>query len=179
MIIPYKGKLPQIGKNVFIAPTAAVIGDVVIGNDCSIWYGAVVRGDTDCIIIGDRTNIQDNCILHVDFGAPMTIGSDVTIGHNAVVHGCTIEDCSLVGISAVVLNRVTIHTGSIVAAGAVVSEGATVGPYELAAGVPATIKKKYSVDQIAFLRHEAQVYIDLAREHMLNKPISTVPKSGW
>ncbi len=167
MILPYKGKYPVIGNNVFIAASATIIGDVVIGDDSSVWYGAVIRGDTNKIVIGDRTNVQDNCTLHVDFNAALTIGSEVTIGHNAVVHGCTVQDRVLVGINSVILNKAKIGTGSVIAAGAVVGEGMQVGPYQLAAGVPATIKKQYAADQADHHAHEAEVYIRLAQAHML------------
>ncbi len=158
MIIPYNGKTPIIGKNVFIAPSAAVIGEVVIGDETSIWFGAVVRGDMDRITIGAGSNVQDNCTLHVDRGHPLAIGDEVTIGHNAVVHGCTIEDRALIGMQAVVLNDAVVGTGSVVAAGAVVPEGMQVGPLELAAGVPAKIKKRYDESQLAHNAGEAAIY---------------------
>ena len=115
MIIKYKNKEPRIGKDVFIAPTATVIGDVTIADNASIWYGAVVRGDLASIAIGKNTNIQDNCTLHADKDIPLNIGSNVTVGHNAVVHGCTLEDRCLIGINAVVLNRAVVKSGTIVA----------------------------------------------------------------
>lgn len=165
MIIPYNGKYPTIGKNVFIAPSAAIIGDVVIADDASVWFGAVVRGDRDRITIGVGTSVQDNCTLHVDTDHPLTIGSQVTIGHNAVVHGCTIEDRVLIGIGAVVLNDAVIGSGSVVAAGAVVAEGMQVGPLQLAAGVPAKIKKTYDAGREAHNAGEAAIYIGLAKEY--------------
>lgn len=166
MIIPYKGKQPVIGKNVFIAPNAVIIGDVVIGDEASIWFGAVVRADMDRITIGARTNVQDNCTLHVDSGAPLTVGADVTIGHNAVVHGCTIEDQVLIGISAVILNKATVRKGSVVGAGAVISEAMAVGPFELAAGVPAKIKKAYDETRAAHHAGEAAIYVRLAKDYL-------------
>lgn len=165
MIIPYEGKTPTIGKNVFIAPTAAVIGDVAIGDGASIWYGSVIRGDSAPIRIGRHTNIQDNCTLHVDADVPVQIGEAVVVGHNAVVHGCTIEDLCLIGIGAVVLNHAHIRTGSIVAAGAVVRENQVVGPRELATGIPAQIRKQLPADILETIRHDAEIYLDLARRH--------------
>lgn len=164
MIIPYNGRFPKIGRNVFIAPTAVVIGDVIIEEDASIWFGAVVRGDRDRIAIGAGTNIQDNCTLHVDRDHPLSIGSEVTIGHNAIIHGCTIEDRVLVGINATILNDAVVHAGSVVAAGAVVAEGMEIGSLQLAAGIPAKIKKKYERDRAEHNAREAKIYIDLARD---------------
>ncbi|MFZ1986922.1 MAG: gamma carbonic anhydrase family protein [Desulfatitalea sp.] len=165
MIIPYNGKYPTIGKNVFIAPSAAIIGDVVIADDASVWFGAVVRGDRDRITIGAGSNVQDNCTLHVDTDHPLTIGSQVTIGHNAVVHGCTIEDQVLIGIGAVVLNDAMIASGSVVAAGAMVAEGMQVGPLQLAAGVPAKLKKTYDATRAAHNAGEAAIYVQLAKAY--------------
>jgi len=141
MILDYNGKTPRIGANVFIAPTAAVIGDVEIGDNASIWFGAVVRGDMAPIRIGCGTNIQDNVTVHVDKGHPAIIGANVTVGHNAVVHGCAVEDDCLIGIGSVVLSGARIRHGCVVAAGAVVREGADIGPLHLVAGAPAVFKK--------------------------------------
>lgn len=166
MIIPYKGKHPTIGKNVYIAPTAVVIGDVVIEEGASVWFGAVVRGDKDRITIGARTNIQDQCVLHLDPGCPLTIGADVTVGHGAVVHGCTIEDKVLIGIGAVVLNNAVVRSGSVVGAGAVVQEGQQIGPCQMAAGVPAKIKKDYGEERLAINVREAMVYVHLSKDYL-------------
>jgi len=142
MILDYNGKSPRIGANVFIAPTAAVIGDVEIGDNASIWFGAVVRADMAPIRIGAGTNIQDNATVHVDNGHPARIGANVTVGHNAVVHGCVVEDDCLIGIGAVVLSGAHIGRAAVVAAGAVVREGAKIGPRHLVAGAPAVFKKE-------------------------------------
>jgi carbonic anhydrase/acetyltransferase-like protein (isoleucine patch superfamily) len=165
MIIPYKGKHPRIGRNVFIAPNAVIIGDVIIEDEASIWFGAVLRGDLDRITIGSGSNIQDNCTLHVDKDQPLRIGSKATIGHNAVIHGCTIEDHVLIGIGATILNNAMIHAGSVVAANSVVPEGMKVGPLQLAAGVPAKIKKDYDSERLAHNIADAQIYLDLSREY--------------
>jgi carbonic anhydrase/acetyltransferase-like protein (isoleucine patch superfamily) len=166
MIIEYKGKKPAIGRDVFIAPTAVIIGDVTIGDKASIWYGAVIRGDMEPIRIGRETNIQDNCVVHTDWGKPVVIGNKVTVGHQAVVHGCTIEDNCLIGISASVLNGAVVKTGSVVAAGSVVREGQTVGPYHLMTGVPAEMKKDLGEGIVAVLDEPADIYVNLAREHI-------------
>jgi carbonic anhydrase/acetyltransferase-like protein (isoleucine patch superfamily) len=165
MIMTYEGKTPRIGNNVFIAPTAAIIGDVEIADGASIWYGAVIRGDLDAIRIGADTNIQDNCTIHVDAGRPAVIGQSVVVGHNAVVHGCTIEDQCLIGINAVVLNGAHIRKGSVVAAGGVVLEDQVVGPLELAAGMPARVRKQLPADMPHTIRHDAEIYLDLACRH--------------
>ena len=141
MILPYKNRRPRIGRNVFIAPTAVIIGDVTIGDNASVWFGAVLRGDMAPIRIGDNTNIQDNCTVHTDADTPATIGRNVTVGHNAVVHGCTVADNCLIGIGAVVLNRARIGKGSVVAAGSVVREDQRVEPAQLVAGTPAQVKR--------------------------------------
>jgi carbonic anhydrase/acetyltransferase-like protein (isoleucine patch superfamily) len=164
MIETFKGVRPRIGENVFIAPTAAVIGDVEILDGASIWYGAVIRGDLASIRIGRDTNIQDNCTIHVDAGQPAIIGASVVMGHNAVVHGCTIEDNCLIGINAVVLNGARIRSGSIVAAGAVVLEKQTIGPLELAAGIPAKVRRTLPDRIRDDIRHDAEIYLQLSRD---------------
>lgn len=165
MIFKYRGHKPIIGKNVFIAPTATVIGDVEIKDNASIWYGTVVRGDMAPIIIGESTNIQDNCTIHTDFDKPAVIGKYVTVGHNAVVHGCLIEDSCLIGINSVVLSSACVKTGSVLAAGSVVKEGQAVGPFHLVAGIPAEIKKELSEDSVEKRKKTALHYIELALEH--------------
>jgi carbonic anhydrase/acetyltransferase-like protein (isoleucine patch superfamily) len=126
----------RIAASSWVAPDAVIIGNVTLGEDSSVWYLSVVRADTDAISIGDRTNIQDGAIIHVDEGTPCTIGDQVSIGHRAVLHGCTIEDGALVGIGAIVLNRAVVGRGSVIAAGAVIPEGMTIEPGSLVVGVP-------------------------------------------
>jgi carbonic anhydrase/acetyltransferase-like protein (isoleucine patch superfamily) len=166
MILEYSGLKPKIGKNVFIAPTAVIIGDVELKDGASIWYGTVVRGDRDTIIVGKNTNIQDNCTLHADVGQPVVIGDNVTVGHNVVIHACTIEDNCMIGISATVLTGAHIKTGSIVAAGAVVRQEQTVGPHHLVVGIPATFKKELSEATAAENLKTAQRYCQLALEYL-------------
>lgn len=165
MIQAFAGKTPKIGRNVFIAPTAVVIGDVEIDDGASIWYGAVLRGDMEPICIGANTNIQDNCTVHTDHGHPTVVGAGVTIGHNAVIHGCVIEDHCLIGISALVLSGSMIRRGSVVAAGTVVKEGQVVVPGVLVAGVPAVVKRNLTEDEQRLLRQPAVTYEELARAH--------------
>jgi carbonic anhydrase/acetyltransferase-like protein (isoleucine patch superfamily) len=133
-----KGHTPAFGANIFLAETAVVIGDVVMGEDCSVWYNAVVRGDVHSIRIGDRVNVQDGAVLHCTYQrSALTIGNDVSIGHNAIVHGCTIRDKVLVGMGAIVMDNADIGAGSVIAAGAVVLQNTRVEPGSLMAGVPA------------------------------------------
>src|SRR6266849_1231363 len=138
-ILPYKGILPTIKENVFIAPGAMVIGDVTIHEGASIWYNAVLRADTAPIVIGRLTNIQDNCTLHVDADAPLTIGDECTIGHGAVIHGATLGDQVLVAMNAVVLSHAQIGSNTIVGACALVGERKTIPGGVLAVGVPAKV----------------------------------------
>jgi carbonic anhydrase/acetyltransferase-like protein (isoleucine patch superfamily) len=166
MILEYKGKKPKIGSNVFIAPTATVIGDVEIADGVSIWYGAVLRGDLAHIKVGRNTNIQDNCTVHTDTDKPAVIGEHVTVGHNAVVHGCTVESNCLIGINAVILNDAHIKTGSIVASGSVVKEKQTVGPFHLVAGIPAILKKDLGDKAASKFDRSVSIYLRLAAEHI-------------
>jgi carbonic anhydrase/acetyltransferase-like protein (isoleucine patch superfamily) len=131
--------MPAIHPTVFIASTAAVMGDVTIGSESSVWYGAVLRGDMAAIVIGSQTNLQDGTVVHVDEGVPCHVGSRVGVGHRVILHGCTVEDDCLIGMGSVLLNRVHIGAGSVVAAGAVVPEGMQIPPRSLIMGVPARI----------------------------------------
>ncbi len=166
MIASYDGKVPKLGSGVFIAPTACVIGDVEIGDGTSIWYGAVVRGDCAKITIGRYTNIQDNVTLHVDAGTPLFIGDYVTVGHNAVVHGCTIGDDCIVGMGSVVLSNAHVQKGSIIASGSVVRERGVIREFCMAAGSPAEVKKELGPGISEKNRKGALGYCDLARGHL-------------
>ena len=170
MIIAYEGVYPRIGKNVFIAPTAVVIGRVEIGDNANIWYGTVIRGDRAPIAIGRNTNIQDNCTVHTDADNPATIGDNVTIGHNAVIHGCTIENNCLIGINATVLSKAHVKEGSAIAAGSVVIEGKPIGPNQLAIGVPATVKKSITMNAPDDLPQSVKNYLKLAASYMNSNP---------
>ena len=138
LIRPVRGISPVIGENCFLAENATVVGEVVMGNNCSVWFNTVVRGDVHYIHIGDNTNIQDNAVIHCTYQkAPTKIGSRVSIGHNAIVHGCTLEDDVLIGMGAIVMDNAIVQKGSIVAAGAIVLEGTIVESGYLYAGIPA------------------------------------------
>ncbi len=138
LIKTLKGKKPEIGKNCFLAETATIIGDVQIGDSCSIWYNAVIRGDVHYIKIGNNTNIQDNAVVHATYKkSPAIIGNNVTIAHGAIVHGCTIHDNVMIGMNAVILDDAVIESNSIIAAGSVVTKGTIVKPGCVYAGIPA------------------------------------------
>lgn len=160
MVIAYQGVSPQIGSRVFLAPDAAVIGDVEIGDDSSLWFKTVVRGDVNRIRIGERTNIQDGCIVHVTINTwPTVIGSQVTIGHGVVVHGCEIEDDCLIGMGSRILDGVRVGRYSIVAAGSVVREGTRIPERTLVAGVPAVPKRHVTEEEIAGILASAERYV--------------------
>lgn len=154
------GHTPQIGEGTFLAETAVIIGDVVIGRECSLWYHVVVRGDVHYIRIGDRTNIQDGAILHCTYQkAPLEIGDDVTIGHGAIVHGCRIGNRVLVGMGAIVLDHAEVPDDVLIAAGALISQGAKLESGWLYAGVPARPIKRLSPDQLESLSLYASRYV--------------------
>ena len=165
-VFPYNGVWPTIADDVFIAPGAMVIGNVTIHQGASIWYNAVVRGDSAPIVIGPRTNIQDNCTLHVDADAPLTIGEECTIGHGAVVHGATIGERALVGMNAVILNGAVIGERAVVGALALVPAGFKVPPRTLAVGAPCVLKKQgdAGIAEMAFQNTER--YHRYREEHL-------------
>jgi carbonic anhydrase/acetyltransferase-like protein (isoleucine patch superfamily) len=164
MIRAYRGIVPKIAASAYIDPSAQVIGDVVIGERSSIWPNAVVRGDVNSIRIGDDSNVQDNSVLHCDAGLyPLKIGDRVTVGHLAMVHGCTVEDDCLIGIGAVILNGARIGKGSVIAAGAVVPESAEVPPSSMVMGVPAKVKRQLTEQETERFRENAKHYVEAAR----------------
>jgi len=166
VIKPFGGKSPQVGARAWVADSAIVIGDVVLGARASIWYGAVVRGDVETIRIGADSNIQDNSVIHVDSSGFSTIvGDGVTVGHRVVLHGCTIKNGALIGIGAIVMNGAEIGEGALVAAGALVPPGAKIPPGVLAVGSPARVKRPLTDEEKADLRESARHYVELAAEH--------------
>jgi carbonic anhydrase/acetyltransferase-like protein (isoleucine patch superfamily) len=149
VILPVKGVSPRFGTDVFIAPNATIVGDVTMGEGCSVWFNAVIRGDVNAILIGDKVNIQDNAVIHCTYEKHATsIGNNVSIGHSAIVHGCKVEDDVLIGMGAIVMDGAVIGSNSIVAAGAVVLEGTIVPPGSIFAGVPAKKVKDISPELI-------------------------------
>jgi carbonic anhydrase/acetyltransferase-like protein (isoleucine patch superfamily) len=148
-ILPVNGKEPQIGENCFIAPNATIVGEVRMGADCSVWFNAVIRGDVHFIKMGDKVNVQDGAIIHCTYQKhPTTIGNNVSIGHNAMVHGCTIHDNVLIGMGSIVMDACVVHSNAIIAAGAVVLEGTIVEAGSIYAGVPAKKVKMVSEELI-------------------------------
>jgi carbonic anhydrase/acetyltransferase-like protein (isoleucine patch superfamily) len=164
-LLPHGDAFPQVAESAWVAPGAIVIGDVHLGEGSSVWYGAVLRGDTEPIRIGNRTNVQDGCILHADPGFPAVAGEGCVVGHNAVVHGCEIGDNCLVGMGATILNGAKIGDGSIVAAGAVVPEGREFPPRSLIVGVPAKRVGDITDDQAADIERGASEYVERAVAH--------------
>ncbi len=161
-VIPHHGLRPRLAPGVFLAEGAVLIGDVEVGRDASIWFGAVLRGDINGIRIGDRTNIQDGCILHVTHEYGVRIGKDVTVGHAAVVHGCSVADGALIGMGAVVLDNARIGSRALVAAGALVPENFIIPDGMLAAGVPARLVRPLSEEEQERLLESAAHYVQYA-----------------
>ncbi|MDX3232701.1 gamma carbonic anhydrase family protein [Streptomyces sp. ME19-01-6] len=159
------GKEPKVDPEAFTAPTSVVIGDVSLGAGASVWYHAVLRGDAEAISVGAWSNIQDNCTVHADPGFPATVGERVSVGHNAVLHGCVIEDDVLVGMGATVLNGARVGAGSLVAAQALVPQGMQVPPGSLVAGVPAKVRRELTEEEREGIRLNAEGYVELARHH--------------
>ena len=151
--------------SIVICPGAQVLGKVELGENVSIWHGAVVRGDTDSITIGNNSNVQDNCVVHCTKGFPVVIGENVSVGHGAVVHGCRLDDNVLIGMNATVLNGAHISKNSIVGAGAVVSEGKDFPENSLILGVPAKVVKELSAEQVQMIQNNADNYVKLSKQY--------------
>jgi carbonic anhydrase/acetyltransferase-like protein (isoleucine patch superfamily) len=159
-VIPFNGVTPNLHPSVFLAEGARIVGDVAISAQSSVWFNVVVRGDVHWIKIGERTNIQDGAVLHVTHQQfPLSIGNEVTIGHAAVLHGCTIEDRCLVGMGAIVLDGAIVRRGSMIAAGSLVREGFVVPEGMLVAGVPAAVKRPLTPEEAAYLAQSAENYV--------------------
>lgn len=175
MLRPLRGKSPVVGRGVFLAETCAVIGDVEIGDDASIWYGTTVRGDVMPIRIGARTNIQDGTVIHVTSGRfGTTIGADCTIGHSAIIHACTVEDFCLVGMGAILLDGCVIGRGSFVGAGALVTPGTVIPPGSLVLGSPARVKRPVTEGEREQIEYGAKHYVELARDYLAGSEGSSV-----
>ena len=167
MIKSFHNKTPNLGQNVYISETADVIGDVTLGDDVNIWFGAVVRGDMHYIKIDSRSNVQDNAVVHVTTAvSPTNIGSGVTIGHGAIIHGCTIEDDCMIGMGATVMDDAVIGAGSLVGAGALVPPNMKVPPKSLVVGMPGKIVREVNNDEYKMILERPQEYIDLAAIHL-------------
>lgn len=161
----FEGHQPELAEQAWAAPGSTLIGLVRLAEQANVWYGAVLRADLDAITIGARSNIQDGCVLHADPGFPVTVGDGATVGHRAVLHGCTVGEGSLIGMGAVVLNGTTIGQGCLIAAGAVVLEGTEIPPGSLVAGTPAKVRRDLTDEEQAALQLSAQQYVELADRH--------------
>ncbi len=159
MIYSLDNGTPQCGQNVYVAPSAVIVGDVVLGNNVSVWFGAVLRGDNECINIGDGTNIQDCCVMHTDPGCPLTIGLNVTVGHKAVLHGCTVGNGSLIGINAVVLNNAQIGNNCLIGANALIGDGKVIPDNSLVVGSPGRILRSLKPEELDMLSQFNASYI--------------------
>lgn len=167
-LIEYKGLKPQLGERVFVADGARLVGEVSIGDDSSVFYNSVLRGDLAEITVGKRSNIQDNVTVHVSTGVGVHIGDDVTIGHNAVLHGCTIEDGALIGMGAILMDGVHIKKNCVVAAGAVVTHGRSFPESSLIMGVPAHYSRELTMDEIRKTQEGVKHYLDAKEELLKN-----------
>ncbi len=154
-------------RGAWVAPEATLVGDVHVRVGASVWYGVVIRADGDRIVLGEQSNVQDGSILHADPDLPVIVGDRVSVGHGAILHGCTVEDEVLVGMGAIVLNGAYVGTGSVIAAGAIVLEGVSVPPNSLFAGVPGTVRRETTTQERAHICGNARSYVDLAAEHAL------------
>lgn len=165
LILPFRGKSPVIGEEVFIAPNATLVGEVLLGDHVSIWFGAVLRGDIARIEVGEGSNIQDNSILHVGDEDPCLVGRNVVVGHGAILHGCTVEEECTIGMGAVILNGAVIGKGSVVGAGALVPPKAVLPPGSLAVGHPAQVIRSLSGQEREHYAIFAPKYVRVAREY--------------
>ena len=165
MLLPFGGKAPRDEGAVFVAPNATVLGDVVLGPGSSVWYGTVLRGDDGTLTLGENTNVQDNAVLHCDPGGAVTLGKNVTVGHCALVHGCTVGDGSLIGMHATLLNGCVVGRRCIIGAGALVPEGMHIPDDSVAVGVPARVIKTITPAQLEMNRSNAALYVELGHRH--------------
>ena len=166
MIKDLKNKKTNIHKDTFIAETASVAGEITLGEGSSIWYGAVARGDMNYVKIGKFTNIQDNASVHVDTGKPTNIGDYTTVGHNAIIHGCTVGNNCLIGMGAIILNGAVIGDNSIIAAGSLITEGAIIPPNSLVMGSPGKVRRQVDEEGVKTIRNNALVYVEMWKEHI-------------
>jgi len=167
VLLDFDGYAPQVHETAFVAPTALLLGNVIVRENASVWYGAVLRGDhgDQPIVVGARSNIQDNCVIHVALDHGTIIGEDVTIGHGAILEGCAIEDGALVGMNAVVLDHARVGARSLIAANSSVLPGTHIPPDSMAAGSPATVKKEISGSAAWWIEHSSRYYVERTRKY--------------
>ena len=168
MILPYKDKQPDIHPTAFIAENASVIGAAALQKDCSVWFNAVLRGDSNMISIGEGSNIQDGCILHADEGFPLAVGNNVTVGHGVILHGCTINDGSLIGMGSIILNGAVIGKNCMVGAGALVTGGKVFDEGQLILGSPAKAVRHLTEEELVGMQKAAIHYVSLAKDYKNN-----------
>ena len=170
IILEFNGKKPRVHPTAYLAPTAVLIGDVTVGEESSVWFGAVLRGDDpdNGIVVGPRTSVQDNCVVHVGAWCPTVIGADVTVGHGAKFESCTIGDRTVVGMNVVILQRAEIGTECLLAANTVVLEGAAIPDRSLVAGVPGVVKKTLEGSAARWIEGGGSHYVELSREYLAN-----------
>jgi gamma-carbonic anhydrase len=164
-ILPFAGKMPQIADSAFIAPGCRIIGDVTIGEQASVWYNCVIRGDVEHIVVGARSNIQDGTIIHADLGMPTIIGDDVLVGHMCMLHGCTLQDRAFIGLGAIVMNGATIAGDGMLAAGAMLTSGKSIASGQLWGGRPAIYMRDLTENAIAMMRAGVAHYVQNAIAH--------------
>jgi carbonic anhydrase/acetyltransferase-like protein (isoleucine patch superfamily) len=176
-ILPFEDKEPEVAPGAFVAPTAVLIGDVVVEEGANIWFGAVLRGDFNRIVVGAGTSVQDNSVIHTNEELPTIIGSNVTVGHLSLLEGCEIEDGALIGMGSIVLNRARVGRRSMLAAGSVVREGGEIPPEVLAAGVPAQVKKPLAGSSSEWVEMAAREYQALRLKYM-GRPEYSISDTG-
>jgi carbonic anhydrase/acetyltransferase-like protein (isoleucine patch superfamily) len=176
-VYPFEGKEPQVAADAFVAPTATLIGDVVLEAESSVWFGAVLRGDFDRIVVGPGSCVQDNVVVHAAEGLPTIVGTGVTVGHAAMLEGCVVEDGALIAMGAIVLQGARVGAGALVAAGSVVREGFEIPPRMLAAGVPAVVKKEVDGSSRRWVETAAAEYRELRRRYLAE--LTVREESGW
>ena len=171
LLISHAGKAPRVAPDAFVAETAVVLGDVELGAGANVWFGAVLRGDKDRIVVGAFTNVQDNAVIHLDPGSPAIVGAGVTIGHGAIVHGCTVEDNCLIGMGSTILSGARIGRDSIVGAGALVTERKEIPPGSLVVGVPAKVVRELTPEEIEGIRGSARGYYEHSRAFLTGSSV--------
>lgn len=177
MIRTYQGVRPKIAASAFIEETAVVIGDVSIGEESSVWFNTVIRGDVHCVRIGHRTNIQDLCVVHVSHDTYSTLlGDDVTVGHHVVLHGCTLKDRVLIGMGAIIMDGAVIGEDCVVGAGALVTERMVLPPKSLILGSPAKVKRAVTDEEVAWIKESAHNYVHYAKQYLSGPP---TPRVGF
>lgn len=178
MLVSYRGRTPRIAASAFVAPTATIIGDVSIGEEASVWFGAVLRGDVGRIEIGARANVQDNAVLHSTDHTPTIVGDGVTIGHGAVLEGCTVERGAVVGMNAVLLHHAVVGEETMIAAGSVVTDNTRIPPRTLAAGAPCRVRKPLEGASAEWIARAGAAYVRLSRQYLSERSPAGRPEGG-